>query len=108
MNRVAKSKLAKQPKPKRHGGLTGQVLVAAMQVSRHRDIDIEPRRTPMPVRDIFVAPDAGDVSAFHRASSPPAMTADRLGNLDAKKIDGDVKAALEDHRFAKSFADRHV
>jgi len=24
------------------------------------------------------------------------------------KIDGDVKAALEDHRSAKSFADRHA
>jgi hypothetical protein len=45
---------------------------------------------------------------FHRGPSPPAMTADRLGNLDAEKNDGDVKAALEDHRSAKSFADRHV
>jgi prevent-host-death family protein len=30
------------------GGLTGEALIAAMQASPHRDIDIEPRRSPMP------------------------------------------------------------
>jgi prevent-host-death family protein len=34
------------------GDLTGRALVAAMQASPHRDIDIEPRRAPMPVRDV--------------------------------------------------------
>jgi prevent-host-death family protein len=33
------------------GDLTGEALVAAMQASPYRDIDIEPRRAPMPVRD---------------------------------------------------------
>jgi prevent-host-death family protein len=32
------------------GDLTGQALIAAMQAAPHRDIDIEPRRAPMPVR----------------------------------------------------------
>jgi prevent-host-death family protein len=34
------------------GDLTGQALIAAMQASPHRDIDIEPRRLRMPVRDV--------------------------------------------------------
>jgi prevent-host-death family protein len=34
------------------GDLTGEVLIAAMQASPYRDIDIEPRRAPMPVRDV--------------------------------------------------------
>jgi len=34
------------------GDLTGQALVAVMQASPHRDIDIEPRRARMPVRDV--------------------------------------------------------
>ncbi len=34
------------------GDLTGQALIAAMQASPHRDIDIEPRREPMPVREV--------------------------------------------------------
>jgi prevent-host-death family protein len=33
------------------GDPTGEALVAAMQASPYRDIDIEPRRAPMPVRD---------------------------------------------------------
>ena len=32
------------------GDLTGQALIAAMQASPHRDIDIEPRGVRMPVR----------------------------------------------------------
>jgi prevent-host-death family protein len=32
--------------------LTGEALVAAIQASPYRDIDIEPRRAPMPVRDV--------------------------------------------------------
>jgi prevent-host-death family protein len=34
------------------GDPTGEALIAAMQASPHRDIDIEPRRTPMPVRKV--------------------------------------------------------
>jgi prevent-host-death family protein len=34
------------------GDLTGQALIAAMQASPHRNIDIEPRREPMPVREV--------------------------------------------------------
>jgi prevent-host-death family protein len=34
------------------GDLTGEALIAAMQASLHRDIDIEPGRTPMPVRKL--------------------------------------------------------
>jgi prevent-host-death family protein len=34
------------------GDLTGQAIIAAMQASPHRDIDIEPRGVRMPVRDV--------------------------------------------------------
>jgi prevent-host-death family protein len=34
------------------GDLTGEALIAAMQASPHRDIDLEPRRSPMPVRGV--------------------------------------------------------
>ena len=34
------------------GDLTGRALIAAMQASPHRDIDIEPRGVRMPVRDV--------------------------------------------------------
>ena len=34
------------------GDLSGKVLIAAMQASPYRDIDIEPVRTPMPVRKV--------------------------------------------------------
>lgn len=34
------------------GDLTGEVLIAAMQASPHRDIDIEPGRSPMLVREV--------------------------------------------------------
>ncbi|HEY2894187.1 MAG TPA: type II toxin-antitoxin system Phd/YefM family antitoxin [Pirellulales bacterium] len=34
------------------GSTTGQALIEAMQASPHRDIDIEPLRGTMPVRDI--------------------------------------------------------
>ena len=34
------------------GGLTGEVLVAAMQASPDREIDIAPRRARLPVRDV--------------------------------------------------------
>jgi len=34
------------------GDRTGEALIAAMQASPHRDIDIEPRRAPMPVRKV--------------------------------------------------------
>ncbi len=34
------------------GDLTGEFLIAAMQASPHRDIDIEPSRAPLPVREV--------------------------------------------------------
>jgi prevent-host-death family protein len=34
------------------GDPTGEALIAVMQASPHRGIDIEPRRTPMPVRKV--------------------------------------------------------
>ncbi|RDE51180.1 MAG: type II toxin-antitoxin system Phd/YefM family antitoxin [Candidatus Accumulibacter meliphilus] len=34
------------------GVRTGQALIEALQASPHRDIDIEPQRVPMPVRDV--------------------------------------------------------
>jgi prevent-host-death family protein len=34
------------------GDPTGESLIAAMQASPHRDVDIEPARAPMPVREI--------------------------------------------------------
>jgi prevent-host-death family protein len=34
------------------GEPTGEALIAAMQTSPHRDIDIEPSRTTMPVREV--------------------------------------------------------
>jgi prevent-host-death family protein len=34
------------------GNATGQALIEAMQASPHREIDIEPQRLPMPVRDV--------------------------------------------------------
>src|SRR5450631_3558768 len=34
------------------GDLTGAALIAAMQASPHQDIDIEPKRAPMPVREV--------------------------------------------------------
>jgi prevent-host-death family protein len=36
------------------GDPTGKALIAAMQASPHRDIDIEPARAPMPVREIVL------------------------------------------------------
>ena len=33
---------------------TGAALIAAMQASPHKDIEIEPSRGPMPVRDLSV------------------------------------------------------
>jgi prevent-host-death family protein len=34
------------------GDPTGEALIAAMQSSPHRDIDLTPARSPMPVREI--------------------------------------------------------
>jgi prevent-host-death family protein len=34
------------------GDLTGKALVAAMQASPYREIDIEPKRSQFPVRDV--------------------------------------------------------
>jgi len=34
------------------GDRTGEALIAALQASPYRDIDIEPQRAPMPVRGV--------------------------------------------------------
>ena len=36
------------------GGVTGKALIDAMQASPHREIDIEPKREPMPVREVIL------------------------------------------------------
>ncbi len=36
------------------GERTGELLIAALQSSPFRDVDIEPRREPMPVRDVHL------------------------------------------------------
>jgi prevent-host-death family protein len=36
------------------GQVTGQALIAAMQASPHREIEIEPERRPLPVRDVLL------------------------------------------------------
>ena len=36
------------------GQVTGQSLIAAMQASPHREIEIEPERRPLPVRDVLL------------------------------------------------------
>jgi hypothetical protein len=32
----------------------GEALIAAIQASPHREIEIEPERAPMPVREVFL------------------------------------------------------
>ena len=34
------------------GNVTGDALIQVMRASPHREIELEPRRTPMPVRDV--------------------------------------------------------
>ena len=34
------------------GSVTGKALIEAMQASPHREIDIEPTRSPLPVREV--------------------------------------------------------
>ena len=36
------------------GGLTGRALIDAMQASPYRDLDIEPERDVMPVREVSI------------------------------------------------------
>jgi hypothetical protein len=53
MRRIVKLPPAKPAKPRRlEGDLTGEALIAAMQASPHRDIELEPARAPMPVRNV--------------------------------------------------------
>jgi prevent-host-death family protein len=35
------------------GDLTGESLIAVMQASPHRDVEVEPKRTPLPVRKVL-------------------------------------------------------
>jgi hypothetical protein len=41
-----------EDRPLSQSDLTGGALIAAMQASPHREIDIEPERTPTPVREV--------------------------------------------------------
>jgi len=41
-------------KVERSDDLTGKALIKAMQASPHRDLSIEPRRTPMRVRKVVL------------------------------------------------------
>jgi len=34
------------------GDLTGESLIAVMRASPHRDVEVEPKRTPLPVRKV--------------------------------------------------------
>jgi prevent-host-death family protein len=34
------------------GDLSGEALIAVMQASPHRDVEVEPKRTPLPVRKV--------------------------------------------------------
>jgi hypothetical protein len=36
------------------GDVTGAALIAAMQASPHRETEIEPKRSRMPVRDVVL------------------------------------------------------
>jgi len=36
------------------GNVTGRALIEAMQASPHRDVEFEPSRSPMPVRNVFL------------------------------------------------------
>ena len=36
------------------GSVTGSTLIEAMQASPHREIELEPQRVPMPVRDVHL------------------------------------------------------
>ena len=36
------------------GRQTGAALIAAIQASPHRDLEIEPSRVPMPVREVYL------------------------------------------------------
>lgn len=36
------------------GGLTGQALIEAIQSSPHREVEIDPKGVPLPVRDVFL------------------------------------------------------
>ena len=36
------------------GGVTGQALIDALQASPHRDLEIEPARAALPVRDVVL------------------------------------------------------
>src|SRR4030081_763081 len=44
--------IAAEELPPLRGTATGQALIEAMKASPHREIDIEPQRLPMPIRDV--------------------------------------------------------
>jgi hypothetical protein len=50
--RIAKSGRRPEEFRRLKGDPTGAILIAEMQSSPHRDIDLEPKRTPMPVREV--------------------------------------------------------
>jgi hypothetical protein len=44
----------KKQHPSSENDPTGKVLIAVMQASPYRDIDVEPKRLPMPVREVLL------------------------------------------------------
>jgi hypothetical protein len=52
MTKTVKSPPPKRAKPRRRRRHPKSGLIAAMQASPHRGIDIEPGRAPMPVRKV--------------------------------------------------------
>jgi hypothetical protein len=50
MNRTVKS--PPDPDGKLPPKPSGEALIAAMQASPHREIEVEPKRAPMPVREV--------------------------------------------------------
>jgi prevent-host-death family protein len=57
------------------GDLTGEALIAAMQASPHRDIEIEPKRAPMPVRQVVLRRVAFSTRMSFRSCAAPSPNA---------------------------------
>jgi hypothetical protein len=62
MTRTVKSPSPKRAKPRRGRRNPKSGLIAAMQASPHRDTDVEPARTPMPVREVSGLPCEGRIA----------------------------------------------
>jgi len=62
MTKTVKSPPPKPAKPRRRTRHPKSGLIAAMQASPHRDIDIEPGRMSMPVREVSGPPSDGRIA----------------------------------------------